>query len=277
MKSRHNKKRNSAFVYEALLREATVAILKKDLHRRSTAIALLKKHFHEDSLLRRDLECHRALYENQNLDQKTSEKILREAKLAHRLIDPNGLFKEQSILISDVNKELEPAVFNNFVPNYKSLASIARIFSDKTSPKDQVLLEGEIIQNMTSSTPDSTSLGEVDIIVVKTFTEKFNTKYEKELLEEQKELLVYYISSFTDNALELKVFLNEEIVRLKEHLHVATQNVEISADSEMLSKTEQIIERLDGFSECVIDDDLLLMIMKTQSLVKEIGSDGSSS
>tara|TARA_R110002110_G_scaffold201564_6_gene412561 strand:- start:599 stop:1432 length:834 start_codon:yes stop_codon:yes gene_type:complete len=277
MKSRHNKKRNSAFVYEALLREATVAILKKDLYRRSTAIALLKKHFHEDSLLRRDLECHRALYENQNLDQKTSEKILREAKLAHRLIDPNGLFKEQSILISDVNKELEPAVFNNFVPNYKSLASIARIFSDKTSPKDQVLLEGEIVQNMTSSTPDSTSLGEVDTIVVKTFTEKFNTKYEKELLEEQKELLVYYISSFTDNALELKVFLNEEIVRLKEHLHVATQNVEISADSEMLSKTEQIIERLDGFSECVIDDDLLLMIMKTQSLVKEIGSDGSSS
>ena len=111
MKSRHNKKRNSAFVYEALLREATVAILKKDLYRRSTAIALLKKHFHEDSLLRRDLECHRALYENQNLDQKTSEKILREAKLAHRLIDPNGLFKEQSILFPIINPWLPLHVF----------------------------------------------------------------------------------------------------------------------------------------------------------------------
>ena len=75
MRIKHNKKRNTAFVYEALIKEVTVAILKKDLRRRATAIKLLKKHFHEDSLLRRDLECHRALYENQNLNEETSKKI----------------------------------------------------------------------------------------------------------------------------------------------------------------------------------------------------------
>ena len=31
MKVKHNKKRNTAFVYEALIREGTNAILKKDL------------------------------------------------------------------------------------------------------------------------------------------------------------------------------------------------------------------------------------------------------
>ena len=38
-----------------------------------------------------------------------------------------------------------------------------------------------------------------------------NDEYmENELLNEQKELLTYYIASFADNALELKIFLNEE-------------------------------------------------------------------
>ena len=100
-------------------------------------------------MLKRELECHRSLYENQNLDKETSEKVLREAKMAHRLIDPNGLFAQKTRLIKDVNRELEPEVFNTFVPNYKTLASIAQIFSDKISPMDQVLLEGEIIKKMT--------------------------------------------------------------------------------------------------------------------------------
>lgn len=277
MKSRHNKKRNSAFVYEALIREATVAILKKDFKRQKTAVNLIKKHFKEDSLLWRDLECHRALYENQNLDKETSEKILREAKLASRLIDPEGLFKEQSLLIHNVNKELEPSVFNNFVPNYKSLASIARIFSNKTSPKDQVILEGEIIKNMINATRETSRNEEIDSVVVRTFTEKFNHKYDTNLLEEQKELLTYYISSFTDNALELKIFLNEEIVRLKAQLIEAKATTEIKNDPEMLAKTEEIITRLNEFSQRSIDDELLLTVMKTQSLVKEIYTDGSRS
>ena len=48
-------------------------------------------------------------------------------------------------MINDINKELEPSVFGNFVPNYKTLASISQIFSDKVSPRDQVLLENEIL------------------------------------------------------------------------------------------------------------------------------------
>ena len=35
MKNKHNKKRNTAFVFEALAREATVAIIKADIERKS--------------------------------------------------------------------------------------------------------------------------------------------------------------------------------------------------------------------------------------------------
>ena len=45
MKVKHNKKRNTAFVYESLIKEATVAILKNDGSRRDRVVKIIKKHF----------------------------------------------------------------------------------------------------------------------------------------------------------------------------------------------------------------------------------------
>ena len=38
MKIKHNKKRNTAFVFESLMREATVAIIKGDTERKETVV-----------------------------------------------------------------------------------------------------------------------------------------------------------------------------------------------------------------------------------------------
>ena len=273
MKFKHNKKRNSAFVYEALIREATVAVMKGDTQRKETAIRLIKKHFKTGTLLKKDLECHRSLYEDQDLDRLTSEKILKEVKLQKRLIDPSGLFKQQSELIRDVNTELSSATFNNFVPNYNTLASIAQIFSDKISPKDQVILENTIISNMRETAAEQKIKTPIDNVVYKTFVGKFNSKYEDELLDEQKELLGYYISSFMDNALQLKMFLNEEVARLKVKLEEAKNVDEIKGDKDMLAKTNQVIEKLSSYSKETFSEDVLMTVMKTQALVKEIYND----
>ena len=275
MKTRHNKKRNTDFVYEALVREITAAILKQDNTRRKKIVEIIKKHFAEGSILRQDLQCHQSLYETKGAEKTISEKILREARLAHRVLDPHGLFVAQSDLIKDINTELEPSVFNAFVPNYKTLASISQMFSLKTSPKDQVLLENEIITSMTTSKESTPAVEEVDDLVVKTFISKFNDKYDNRLFEEQKELLSHYISSFADNALQLKVFLNEEISRLKEKLDEASGASEIKDDVEMMEKTTKVISKLDSFARESINENVLLTILKTQSLVREIYSDGS--
>jgi hypothetical protein len=270
MKIKHNKKRNTAFVYEALLREATVSAMRKDTKTRNTALNLIKKHFKNGSLLRRDLECYTSLYENQKLTTKTSEKIIREAKIAQRLIDPDGLFKKQTKLINDVNKELTPSIFNNYVPNYKTLASISQIFSGKMSPKKSIVLESQIIVNMCANNATDKETKDVDGVIINTFINKFNEKYTGDLLDEQKELLSYYISSFLDNSVELKTFLNEEIQRLKTKVHSAAQMEDFENDSEMSSKAKQIVEKLDSFSKVNIDDEVLLTVMKTQRLVREI-------
>jgi len=56
MKTRHNKKRNTAFVFEALVREATVAIIKENHEVKDKAIAIIKKHFVPGSVLYKDLQ-----------------------------------------------------------------------------------------------------------------------------------------------------------------------------------------------------------------------------
>ena len=45
MKNRHNKKRNTAFVFEALSREATVAIIKGDHERMQKVVSMQIKYF----------------------------------------------------------------------------------------------------------------------------------------------------------------------------------------------------------------------------------------
>ena len=275
MKTRHNKKRNTAFVFEALVREATVAIIKEDHAVKDKALALIKKHFAPGSLLYKDLQNYRSLYEKQNLPRSTAEKIVKEARLAGRLLDVHGLFVSQSDLIADVNQELTPAVFNNFVPNYKTLASIAQMFSDKSSPKNAVILENNIIENMTLEQDKQAILEPIDNLVLTSFVTKFNDKYQEDLLENQKTLLNHYITSFADNGLSLKTFLNTEIGRLKETLSTSLKSKVVKDDEDLSTKTNEVIAKLNTFHLQGIDEKVVLTVLKTQELVQEITADGN--
>jgi hypothetical protein len=275
MKIKHNKKRNTAFVFEALIREATVAIIKESHDTKEKVVAIIKKHFVPGSVLYKDLQNYRSLYENQSLPREIAEKIVKEAKLASRLLDTEGLFLSQSDLIADVNKELTPAVFNNFVPNYKTLASIAQMFSDKPSPKSTVILESSIIENMMLSENKQETMEPIDNIIMTSFVKRFNEKYKDGLLENQKALLNHYITSFVDNGVQLKTFLNTEITSLRETLVSSLAGDIISADKELSAKTSKVIEKLDSYRTSGIEENIVFSILKTQALVKEIISDGN--
>ena len=276
MKAKHNKKRNTAFVYEALLKEAVASIIKKDLKESKKIVNLIRKHFGPGSLLRRDLECYRSLYENQSLDKAIGERILKEATIAKKMISQDDLFIQQSEFIKDINKNVSPSVFNNFVPNYRTLATINKMFNTP-SPKEKVILENKIIENMAGTTEEST-VQDIDNFSYKVFVNKFNERYSDGLLKEQKELLGYYITSFVDNSIELKMFMNEELGRLKNVLNEALAKEEIQTDTEMKQKTLQVIERLNEFGTTEVKrEKVLITVLKTQQLVREIYKDGSNS
>ena len=275
MRIKHNKKRNTAFVYEALVRENTIAILKGDKERQQKIVEVLKKHFNTSGVLKRDLDCYQSLYENKGLDLETNKRILKESKLQKHLIDDAELFEAQTDLIHDINKTISTEVFSNFVPNYKSLATIDQIFSISTSPKNRVILENQLMETLSQQEDSNAVPSQIDNVVYRSFVKKFNEKYDNELLEEQKQLLSLYITSFSDNALSLKTYLNEEIARLKGAMKNASLHENIKDDLEMIEKSEKILDKLQSYANENINESLLSTVLKTQKLVKEIQSDGS--
>ena len=85
MKAKHNKKRNTAFVYEALINEATVCVLKNEHEKSKKVVDLIRKHFTSDSNLNKDLTSYDILYaENlydlNNLGQ--AKKVFRKCKIS---------------------------------------------------------------------------------------------------------------------------------------------------------------------------------------------------
>ena len=275
MKIKHNKKRNTALVYEALVREGTSAILQEDHERKNIVVKLIKKHFANDSILKKDLECYRSLYEANGLSESSRNKIIREAKLQKRLLDPSAIFAKQTDLIHDVNKELDPHIFNNFVPNYKSLASIYQMFSYSSTPKETVILENAVLASMKEEEAKEENT-QISDMVINSFVEKFNKKYNEQLFEEQKTVLNLYIKSFVDNSVEFKMFLNEEITRLKNEVNKAKSSEHIAGDDEMIAKTEMIIDKLEILKNTQINENVLSTVLKVQSLVRETTENGSS-
>ena len=110
----------------------------------------------------------------------------------------------------------------------------------------------------------------IDNLTYQNFVNKFNEKYDNKLLKEQKELLTHYVASFSDNSLQLKIFLNNEISRLKLKIKEAKDISYIQEDDDMLEKTQLVFNKLQKFSKETISESILLTVLASQSLVEEI-------
>ena len=275
-KKKHNKKRNTAFLYETLINEMTKAVVSSNKNNVAKISNIMKKYFSEGSILKEEVDLYKVLVDTKGLDGDTAEKMLNEVKRVYLSLDHQDIFVQQSKVISDMNKTLTKNVFSNFVPNYKSLATISQMFSEKTPVKDRVLLEQKVINNLVEkASTDSNNLQPIDNLVYKTFVEKFNDKYSNHLISEQKELLNKYITSFIDNGVELKIFMNEELGRLKEIISNSFNSDDIKDDVEMINKTKNVLSLLESFKQKQINDEMLIKVLKIQDLVKEVQSNAS--
>ena len=271
MRLKHNKKRNTAFVYEALIRELTKSVVKNNKYKQNKIVSIMKEHFGAETELSKELGVYKSIYETKDIEKRLAEKIVVEAKQRYSGLNKGTIFKEQSALINKINKTLSKNIFNNFVPNYKNIATVYSIFQDALPIKDRVLLEENIVQQMSSSLgPITEEQQPMDNIIYSTFVSKFNQEYSNKLNENQKELLTKYISSFSDNGVEMKYYLNEEIGSLKQKLKDCKTTPEIIQDTSLKQKIDKVYSILESYKQKEIDTDLIELVLKTQDLVEEI-------
>ena len=271
MKVKHNKKRNTAFLYETLVRELTKSIISKNGVQKDKVFAIIKEYFDKTSVLGKELQLYRILLETTDIEDRIAEKILHEAKVAHSRLDSKRIFLSQSEVIKKINKEISKDAWGNFVPNFKTLATVSSIFNTSTPIKQRVLHEDRMIKNMSTHHESVKELEGVDNLVYKSFVEKFNESY-GDLHENQKVLLSKYITSFADNGLELKTYLNEEVGRLKKEVTQSLSSPEIKSDPLMVEKTQKVLGMLEEFKTHKLDQKLISSVLRVQKLVRELNS-----
>jgi hypothetical protein len=272
---KHNKKRNTAFLYEALIRELTKVSLENQKDRRKKIVSLLKEFFRKGTILSRELGLYNSVLSSGNAFATREQAIqtINDVKVQRKDLRDESVYSSQSRLINQINKNLGSSIYHSFVPNYRNLATMAQIFNKNTSTKTRVILEQQLIDELTQE-KEPTELLPSDALTYKTFVRKFNEKYAVSgLLQEQKSLLGKYVMAFANDGVDYKLYLNEEIERLKTTLTAALQKKEIATDEEMTTKTKMVLEKLDKYREMRIEETPVAEVLDIQQLVEEINGD----
>lgn len=267
---KHNKKRNTAFLYECLIKELTKSIVRKQSDKKEKIIKIIKENFKKGSILKEELDIYRSVLENQKLSKEFAKRYLEETKKDFQNLDRKLVFNRQTKLIKQINETLSANTFANFISDYKNIASVGAYFNSNLKAKNRLLVENRIINILSSDKKKDESMSHVDNLTYKTFTKKFNQAYGNSLRQEQKDLLMNYITSFSDNGLGLKSFINEEISRLKGELTICTKKRKIVENDAFLAKTKQVLSQLDNYSKVKISEDMVKEIFYIQDLVAEV-------
>jgi hypothetical protein len=265
MKLRHNKKRNTAFVYEILINEISKASMHNLQEKKDKALKILKTFFSKNCLLREELDIYRSFDDLENVDASVLEKIIFEARGHAASLSKEEVYKEQSKLINLINKNLGAESWDGFVRDYKKLATINQAVFTRSNPKKQVFVEQKLVKLVSEKEQKPEAFPTVNKLALKTFLEKFNNQYSETLNENQKSLLNEYVTSYKDNGLQLKVFLYQEIDRLREGIQAHVQE-----NPNTFKNLELVLEKINNYQNRNVDKKLVTEVIKIQSLVGEL-------
>lgn len=273
MKFKHNKKRNTAFIYEGLIKELSKTALYESENeiRKNQVMSILKEFFSKGKVLKKELEIYKSFDDLSGLDKNTVEKLITEAKNQRIKLDKKEVFNTQTSLINKINKTIGPQFWNNFLTEFKKVATVNQVIFRNSPPKKQVLLEQKLVESLMRVKEEKKPFPNINNLAIKTFVEKFNNEYSETLQENQKTLLNKYITSYQDDGIDLKVYLYEEIGRLKQNLSEYVN----SNNSQDTNKIQKIVERIDTYNERQLNKDLISEVMKIQALEQEINNNAS--
>jgi hypothetical protein len=252
------------------VREYTKAKLDKDDAKLKEVQSIIVDFFSEGKLLKEELMVYKAIIDTKEIDKDLAERILAEAKRVYSFLNKDEVYKAQSALISKINKKLSPKFYSNYVPNYKNLATLQQIFTQKTDIPSRMLLERQVLEIMTSPKETIQEINEkIDKYVIHSFLNAFNKKY-SDLLPEQKMLLKKYMITSEEDNTDFTVFVNEEMQKISMKLKTSFDQAEVKEDNSMVQKLKEVKNRFESLKECDMDEKFLQKLLKYQKLIYEL-------
>ena len=202
MKFKHNKKRNTAFIYEILIKELSKASMKNLQERKEKIVYILKSFFSKGTPLKEELNIYHSFNNLQDQDKQIVQKIIFEARTQAEKINIKEIFEEKTKIINLINKKLGQNSWNNFVNDYKKIATVSQVVFSCAPPKKQVMLEEKLTNMLIEKKEEKKPFPNVNKLALNSFLNKFNDQYSDSLNESQKNLLNKYITSYKDDGLK---------------------------------------------------------------------------
>ena len=279
-KAKHSKFKNTGILFELLTRQVTADILSNK--KESVAKDLLFKYFKESKELGKELQLYNFLINEQFLDDKKASRALEVVLRARNKLNNKQLNAEKYELIKEIKTHYPiDAFLKSSIKNYKSYASIYKLFSDSSEGANFELNEiiqskDYIIENLVKAKAGeekkkTDSLTEVylaqeegvRLLAYKFLIENLNKKYDC-FSSEQKKLLREYINSIS-NTNNLPMLIIEESKRISEELRGILEKI----DSKVTKiKVTEVVNQLSSLnlSRGVKDNHILMMLMSYELL-----------
>tara|TARA_R110001583_G_scaffold164559_1_gene317063 strand:+ start:161 stop:1036 length:876 start_codon:yes stop_codon:yes gene_type:complete len=283
-KVKHNKIRNTGLLYEFLLRQITLDVLKGD--KSSGAVQMIKKRFNENTELGKELALYNILSTKKFKSDKRAEYFISEVVSNRHNLNNSLLKRERYNLIKELKETYDLQKFmSSKVKNYKLYASAYKLFEYTIiSPEQKTESFFNLVEHVTTNN-DSIKLSEnvgtklpndedLRILAYQTLLEKFNQKYSKLNLA-QKNLLREYINNISGTS-SLKEYVEKEIPKIKKELVTHSKNL---SDKVVKIKLKEAVKSIDNFCKLTesknVKDNTVVQLMRYMELLKELKKSGN--
>ena len=274
--SKHNKKRNVGLVYEMLLQFITENVMNNKKNKAKKAVNIIEKRFNKNTELYKEFRLFNALANTNAVSgTEVAAGILAEAKMAARRLNNDTLEREKSLLIKDINYQLnESNFFHRRISNFKDFGTIQLLINewkkgDQSNLSKMIQYEKTLVESLIDNKKIMSNVDfdeRSDKLVFKVMSDKINEKYKDRLLPEQKDVIRNY-AIYANDEQSLKYYLdsvkNKTIKSLKEYKNISDNRI-------VLSKIGNVIDNITNLKTENIDDEAISKYLTIINLKNEI-------
>ena len=238
MQIKHSKYKNTAILFEILVKQITADTLSgKD----SKAVDILKKYF-SNTELGKEYKLYETLTKSKNVSEGKATTIIDTILESSKKLNKNKLRKEKYNLVKEIKEDFNiDEIFNIRIKDYKVYASIytlLEIYGSGKNVNPQQIIDNKVtlLEYLTQSLVKSDEVKndvlqefasadkDIRILTYRILLDRFNEKYSG-LNSKQKTILKEYIES-VDSTSKLKDFYNDEILNIKQIIFNFSKKVE---------------------------------------------------
>ena len=274
---KHSKYKNTAILFEMLVRKLTSETMTSD---KTVTVDIIKKYFGKNTTLSKELQLYNSLIKEKIESEAKALDFIRSCKNAHSKLNKSALRRQRYNLVKEISENFD---FNKIskirINNYKELASIYKLFeyNEIDNPKELLECKSSIVDHLNGKSEITLKLSpllekyknydkDVRLLTYKLLVDKFNTKYSN-LDENQKNILNKYITHVNDSE-SIKSHLELIIPKIKKDLKEQVSKISDKATKIKVDKLSEMLCNIESIK--VIKESHILSVLRYYDLIKEL-------